>query len=100
MRKIFEFAVKSHRVKITNSWFSGAKLYIDGELRDSDTTFFAFGKKTLLSAALGELGVLEIKPLSTVFTVEMDAFLVRGTSTQLVYSSHRRLSLSEQRLVK
>jgi len=96
MRKEFEFNVKGHKVKITNSWLHGAKLYVDGELRDFDKSFTANGKVALLSANLGEFGILEIYP-SAFFTVEMDAYLIKNNSKQYVFSSHKRLSLAEQR---
>lgn len=100
MRKEFEFTIKNHKVKIVNSWIRGAKLYIDGECRDRDSTFLANGKTALLSAKLGEFGTLEIFPMSALISVEMDAFLIKGNEKQHVYSSHKRLSLSEQRLAK
>lgn len=100
MRKEFEFTVKNHKVKIVNSWIRGAKLYIDGECRDQDTSFFANGNTVLLSANLGELGILEIFPRSALISVEMDAFLIKENEKQRVYSSKERLSLAEQRLAK
>ncbi|WP_166377450.1 hypothetical protein [Pseudoalteromonas sp. Z9A4] len=100
MRKSIEFTVKSIKVKIINSWFSGTKLYVNGDLRDTDKTLLAFRNNTLLSANLGELGVLEIKPLSGLITTEMDAYLVNDTNIQHVYSSHKRLSLKEQRVAR
>ncbi|WP_163936235.1 hypothetical protein [Paraferrimonas sp. SM1919] len=100
MRKTFEFNVKGHSVKITNSWFSGAKLYVDGDLRDTDRTFLALQSKPLLSANLGEAGILEINPLSKAITVEMDAFLIKDGQKQPVYSSHKRLSLTQKRLAQ
>lgn len=100
MRKEFEFTVKDHKVKIVNSWTRGAKLYIDGECRDQDSTFLANGKTALLSADLGEFGILEVFPLSALISVEMDVFLNKDNEKQHVYSSHKRLSLTEQRLAK
>lgn len=99
MRKEFKFSVKSHQVKITNSWLHGAKLYIDGDLRDFDRSLTANGKTALLSAKLGEFGILEIFP-SSLFTVEMDAFLTKDSEKLHVYSSHKRISLNEQRLAQ
>ena len=49
MRKEFEFTVNGHKIKIVNSWFNGAKLYVDGDYRDQDSTFIANGKTALLS---------------------------------------------------
>jgi hypothetical protein len=97
MRKEFEFTVKDHKVKIVNSWTLGAKLYIDGECRDQDSTVFASGKIALLSANLG-FGILEIFPVSGLISTEIDAFLINNSERQHVYSSHKRLSLREQRL--
>ena len=96
MRKEFEFNVKGHKVKITNSWFHGAKLYVDGDFRDFDKSLTANGKVALLSANLDDFGILEVFP-STSFTVEMDAYLILNNSKQHVFSSHERLSLIEQR---
>ncbi len=100
MQKTFEFIVKGHQIRITNSWLYGAKLYVDGDFRDQDKTFLAFGSEPLLSASLGEKGILEIYPLSALVSVEMDAYLTKDRSKQHVYSSHKRLTLREQRLVR
>ncbi|RYV01230.1 hypothetical protein SOPP22_12540 [Shewanella sp. OPT22] len=100
MRKIFEFKVKGYAIKIINSWFWGAKLYINGDLRDTDRSFLASGYKPLLIANLGEAGVLEINPLSGLISVEMDAYLLKDDVKQQVYSSHKRLSLKEKRLAQ
>lgn len=100
MRKIFEFKVKGHKVKVVNRWYGGMKLYIDGNLKDTDTSFLAFGKTALLSSRIGEHGVLEILPISTFLSVEIDAVLNNNNELQHVYSSHRRLSLKERRLAK
>lgn len=97
MRKEFQFKVKGHTIKIVNSWTRGVKLYVDGDFRDQDSSFIANGKIALVSAKLGESGILEINPLSTLLSVEMDAYLMSGNSKQHVYSSHKRLSLAEQR---
>ena len=77
MRKEFEFTVKCYQVKVINSWIGGMKLYIDGECRDSDSTWLASGKLALLSASLGEYGVLEIFPKSALISVEIDAYFYR-----------------------
>lgn len=100
MRKEFEFTVRGHKVRIVNSWIRGAKLYIDGECRDRDSTLLASGKSALMSASLGERGILEIFPKSALFSVEMDAFLTNGKGRLHVYSSHKRLTLKEQTLAK
>jgi len=95
MRKEFKFNVKDHQIKVTNSWFHGAKIYVDGDFRDFDKSLSAYGKVALLSANLGELGILEIFPVAF-FTVEIDAYLVFDNTQQFVFSSHKRLSLTEQ----
>ncbi|ARD42926.1 hypothetical protein [Colwellia sp. PAMC 21821] len=100
MRKEFEFTVKDHNVKIVNTWARGIKLYIDGDCRDQDTSFFANGRTALLSAKLGELGILEVFPKSALISVEIEVFLIKGNEKQRVYSSQKRLNLTEQRLAK
>jgi hypothetical protein len=100
MRKHFEFTVKGHQIKVTNSWLRGAKLYVDGDFRDQDKSLFAFGSQALLSANLGEHGILEINPLSALISVEIDAYLINNQIKQHVFSSHKHLSLKEQRLAK
>ena len=97
MSKVFQFKGKNHTVKIVNSWLRGAKLYVDGDFRDQDSSFLASGKTALLSANLGESGILEVHPMSALISVEMDAYLILNNLTQHVYSSHKRLSLTEQR---
>jgi hypothetical protein len=96
MRKEFEFNVKEHKIKVTNSWLHGAKLYVDGDFRDFDKSLSANGKVALLSANLGDFGILEIFPVAF-FAVEINAYLVFGNRKQHIFSSHRRLSLTEQR---
>lgn len=97
MRKEFTFSVKDHTIRVVNSWRQGLKLYVDGDFRDQDTGFIATGKTAMLSANLGELGILEIFPLSGFFSVEIDAYLILDGAKQKVFSSHKRLSLKEQR---
>ncbi len=42
-----------HQIRVVNPWFSGAKLYIDGECRDTDHRFFSVNWSTpALSARL------------------------------------------------
>lgn len=100
MRKEFEFTVKGHKIKIVNSWFGGAILYVDGDFRDQDSTFITNGKTALLSAKLADFGILEIFPISALISVEMDAFLITDDERLQVYSSHKRLTLAQQRLAK
>ena len=53
-----------------------------------------------LSAKLADLSVLEIFPISALISVEMDAFLITDDERLQVYSSHKRLNLTQQRLAK
>jgi hypothetical protein len=100
MRKSFEFTVKSNKIIIINYWFGGIKLYVNGDLRECNKTLFAFGNKALLSANLEDIGTLEIKPLSGLISVEIDAYLVKADDIHHVYSSHKRLSLKQKRLAQ
>lgn len=99
MRKTWNFEVKGHSVKVTNSWLHGMKLYVDGDFKDHDGSFFASGGEVMLSANLGEAGILEIEPKAFA-SVEIDAYLASDGKRQAVFSSTKRLSLSEQRSAK
>lgn len=99
MRKTWNFEVKGHSIKVVNSWLHGVKLYVDGDFKDHDRSFFAFGGEVMLSANLGEAGILEIEPRAFV-TVEIDAYLASDGKRQLVFSSTKRLSLSQQREIR
>jgi hypothetical protein len=99
MRKTWSFEVKGHSIKVVNSWLHGAKLYVDGDFKDHDRSFFAFGGRVLLSTNLGELGILEIEPRAFV-TVEIDVYLASDGKRQLVFSSTKRLPLSQQRDIR
>ena len=97
MRKEFQFKVKGHDINVVNSWIREIKLYVDGDFSDQSRSFFANGKIALLSASIGDIGILEIYPVSTLISVEIDAYLIINNAKQYVYSSHKRLSLAEQR---
>lgn len=96
MRKTWNFKVKGHLIKVVNSWLHGMKLYIDGDCRDHDRSFFAYGNQVMLSAKLGDEGILEIEPRAFI-TVEIDVFLTQEHERKAVFSSSNRLSLSQQR---
>ncbi len=66
--------------------------YINSDLRDFD--------KTLLPANLDGVGTLKIKPSSGLVSAEIDAYLVKAADTHHVYSSYKRLSLKQKRLVQ
>ncbi|PIC99630.1 MULTISPECIES: hypothetical protein [unclassified Sporosarcina] len=36
MKKVFEAIYEGHRIQVENRWFSGEKLYVDGELQDEN----------------------------------------------------------------
>ena len=95
MRKVFEFIVNGHKVKIVNSWLRGAKLYVDGDFRDQDSSLLATGGEALLSAKLADFGILEIFPKSALVSVEMDAFLITGDEKLHVYCSYKRLKSTQ-----
>ncbi|MCF6264131.1 MAG: hypothetical protein L3J24_11160 [Xanthomonadales bacterium] len=89
MRKEWKFNVNNHAIRIANSWFGGIKLYIDGDFRDKDTSFFVFAKTVLLSARLHDGGILEISVESGLLSVEIDAHLVLNSGRKNIYSSDK-----------
>lgn len=36
MKKVFEANYEGHRIQVENRWFSGEKLYVNGELQDEN----------------------------------------------------------------
>ncbi|PIC77635.1 hypothetical protein CSV74_06015 [Sporosarcina sp. P19] len=36
MKKVFEAIYEGHRIQVENRWFTGEKLYVDGELQDEN----------------------------------------------------------------
>ncbi len=87
MSESWRFTTKSHEVKVTNSWFFGVKLYVDGKLRDKDTSFLDFGQEALI-APLENGTVLEVVPKPGLVSVQLDAYLVDGTQRKWVFSSY------------
>lgn len=106
MQKSWMFMISQHKIKVTNSWFTGLKLFIDDELKDKNTHFFSAGKMSLLSAQVANVGIVEICPKSSLISTEIDAYFIENNEekgvkrTRKVFSSHQRLSLKEQRLNK
>ena len=44
---------ENHEIRIVNTWFSGAKLYIDGDCRDTNTEYVTVsGNRPVLSATI------------------------------------------------
>ena len=51
-QKEWSTEVQGHTIKVTNSWIGGAKLYIDGECRDTNNKTIADPNKPALSARI------------------------------------------------
>ena len=52
---------KNHKIRDINTWFAGAKLYVDGECRDTSSSLIATSKDApLLSAKLNDDEIVEI----------------------------------------
>ena len=76
-----------HTIRVVNTWFSGAKLYLDGDCRDSNTELFVLDKNAaLMSAQLeveGQKRLVEVF-CQALFTVKIkicvDGELVGGES--------------------
>ena len=98
--KEFSFKIQDTKIRIVNTWFSGIKLYVNGEYRDYNNQFFILSKQVLLSANLGDLGILEIEVKSGLSSMEFDAYLDQGHERLHIYSSHERISLKAQRLIR
>jgi hypothetical protein len=58
-----------YKIRVVNTWFGGAKLYINGECRDKNSAFIALGE-TLLSAKLNEAGDIVEVSISAVLTTK------------------------------
>ena len=44
--------VAGHKIRVENTWTGGTRLYIDGECRDRNGSWFALSRKRWLSAPL------------------------------------------------
>ena len=52
---------KNHKIRVLNTWFSGAKLYVDGECKDSSSAIIATNKNSpMLSAKLNDDDIVEV----------------------------------------
>ena len=54
---------KDHQIRVVNTWLGGAKLYIDGDCRDTCNDFFAKSGTPSLSASIehnGEKVLIEV----------------------------------------
>lgn len=43
-----------HQIRVTNAWFGGAKLYVDGDCRDTSNELVASPSRPTLSALISE----------------------------------------------
>ncbi|GGO71567.1 hypothetical protein [Bowmanella pacifica] len=99
MNKEWNLTLNDQLIRITNSWFHGMKLYINGELKDHDRRLFALGNLVTLSAKLDDGSVLEVEP-KAIFTVEIKVYLTKDSERSAVFSSSDRLPLSQQRTLR
>ena len=52
---------ENHTIRVVNTWFAGAKLYIDGEMRDfCNSLFEVTGSSPVLSAKLSDNHIIEV----------------------------------------
>ena len=49
MKKTFEVMYNDHHIQVVNSWFTGEKLYVDGQLQDEN---LGLGLRSILSGEL------------------------------------------------
>ncbi len=60
-------------IRFVNSWFSGAKLYVNGDLKDFDNSMLASSKNALLSGSFidesGEREIVEVYVKSHLLSV-------------------------------
>ncbi|MDE3273603.1 hypothetical protein [Pseudoalteromonas sp. G4] len=94
----WKFQLAQHEVRITNNWFTGLKLYVDGQLKGKNRLPIALGTHAFIKAELENLGTLEVIPFA-LFTVEVSVKLTTDAESLLVYSSHERVSLSTKRYI-
>ena len=97
MSESWSFRTIDHKVKVTNSWFFGVKLYIDGKLSDKDTSFLDFGEEAL-TAKLANGMLLEVIPKPGLVSVQMDAYLVEDEQRRLVFSSYQPTALIDHEI--
>lgn len=63
----------NHQIRVTNAWLGGAKLFVDGECRDTNSKFIVSPLRPALSARIapldGEPFVVEVF-MEALFTVK------------------------------
>ena len=74
MHKQWKVERSGSTIRLVNSWFDGSKLYIDGDLKDSDQSKLSNAKYPLLSGSFvnpdGLREVIEVYAKFSLFTVE------------------------------
>jgi hypothetical protein len=68
-QKVWFADYDGHTIRVVNTWFGGAKLYINGECKDTTSAFIALGE-TLLSAKLNDSGDIVEVSISAVLTTK------------------------------
>ncbi|MES3008702.1 MAG: hypothetical protein V4751_13120 [Pseudomonadota bacterium] len=93
MRKDWEFQYKGNQIRIQNPFFQKAKLYIDGDKRDDDTTMFPSGKFPNLSARMGDGSILEVYAISKMWSVEIKVLIRSDNRTEVIFDSQNPRAL-------
>jgi len=58
MTKEWLTVYKGHKIRVVNTWFSGAKLYVDDECKDTNQQLFSTdATRPILTAKLGDESV-------------------------------------------
>ena len=65
---------EDHEIKVVNTWFNGARLYIDGECLDTTKQLFAFGE-VILSATLPSTMQLVEVAMEVITEVKIKVFV-------------------------
>ena len=56
---------ENHKIRVTNGWFSGDKLYVDGEFRDNSSAMIQTNKNfSMLLAKLSGNEIMEVYGIS------------------------------------
>ena len=70
---------KDHEIRVVNTWFSGARLYLDGVCVDQNNALFLTGKKTPSLTA----------PLNGKETVNVDLLAIAKTKARIRVNEQR-----------
>ena len=76
-------------IRFVNSWFSGAKLYIDGELKDFDKSMMVSSKYAFLSGSFqnnsGQREIVEVFTKSKLLSV---GFLITSNGEEILRENY------------